>query len=222
MDGDGERGHADLGLVDAPGVATLADPVELLDEQFGNDDRVPGARREAGAQPGVDHRRIERGQDLAGARAVDRRPPGVCRIAQGSASLDAFDVDDVSARRHSDLDRLAERIAQLDQQRQAPVADRGALRRQPAVLHEAQPEAIPPVVGAVEQPASGENGTGAVGGALGDADTASHLADAELGLRGQDVDDVQRDPDRPQRIRGFPVTRGFRAGHPLSKPSVDA
>ena len=46
-------------------------------------------------------------------------------VAQGPHALDALDVHDVGTGGHADLHGLAERVAQLDEQRQAPVADRG-------------------------------------------------------------------------------------------------
>ena len=130
---------------------------------------------------------------------MDRRAPGVGRVAQRSSTLDALDVDDVGAGRHADLDGLSELVAQLDQQRQAAIADGGALRGQAAVLDEAKPEAIPAVGGAIEQPAVGEHGARPMGRALGDADPPGKLADAELGNLGEGVDDVEGDADGLQR-----------------------
>ena len=52
-DRDGERRHAELGLVDAAGVSALADRGQLLTEHVGHHDRVAGARWEAGAQPAL-------------------------------------------------------------------------------------------------------------------------------------------------------------------------
>ena len=47
----GQRRHAELGLVDAAGVPPLADPLQLGQQHVGDDDRVAGARRQAGLQP---------------------------------------------------------------------------------------------------------------------------------------------------------------------------
>ncbi len=194
-----QRRQTELGLVDAAGVAPLADTGQLGQEHLRHDDRVAGARRQPGAQPGLDHRRVERGEDLAGTGAVDRRAAGVRRVAQRVHALDAFDVHDVGARRHAELDGLAEGVAQLDQQRQALGAHGRARRRQIAVLDEAQPEPVAPVRRPVEQPPADEHRAGAVGRALGDADAPSQFTDPQLWGLGERIEDVESDRDGLQR-----------------------
>ena len=136
---------------------------------------------------------------MPAAGAVDRRAAGVGRVAQRTPAFDPLDVHDVGAGGDADLDGLFERVAQLDQQRQAAVADRRALGGQAAVLDEAQAEAVGAVGGAVEQPPVGEHRARPVGRALGDADPPGELADAQLGSLGEGVDDVERDADGLQR-----------------------
>ena len=60
-------------------------------------------------------------QHLAGARSVDRRSPRVRRVPQRALALDSLDVHHVGAGRHTDLHGLAQRVAQLDEQREAAV-----------------------------------------------------------------------------------------------------
>ena len=125
------------------------------------------------------------------------------RVAQRLASFDPLDVDDVGAGGDADLDGLAESVAQLDEQREPAVADRRALGRQPAVLDEAEAEAVCAVGGAVEQPSLGQHGARPMGRALGDADAAGEVAHAELGSLGEGVDDVEGDPHRLQLRPSF-------------------
>ena len=218
-DRDGERRHPELGLVDAARVPALADRGELLAEHVGHHDGVAGTRWETGAQPGFEHFGDVGGEHLAGARTVYRRPPRVAvDVPQGVHTFDALDVHDVAAVGYADLNRLAERVAQLDEHRQGAVTHRGTDRCELAVLDEAQSELVRAGRCAPQQAPPHQHRTRAVGGALGDADAARQFAQPELAVVGQGVDDVERDGHRLQR-RPFAV-RECRTRHRAQPTSM--
>jgi hypothetical protein len=85
--------------------------VELLDEDFRDDDRVARAPWQSGTQAGLQQCGIERGEDLAGAGAMEWRTAGIGGVAQGSPPLHPLDVDDVGVGGDADLHGFLELVA---------------------------------------------------------------------------------------------------------------